>query len=207
MSNLANASSLLHTPQPLPANWYTDPGIYEIEQKILFENAPGYVGHELMAPEVGNYHSLEWMNHGKALVRTENGVELLSNICCHRQAIMLKGRGQAQNIVCPLHRWTYNLEGKLPAHGAIWLVYYPKMMIEWHPHSLIISHIAPSGPLTCTNVVEFYHPEDIALFEREFIEAEQATHKKTAVEDEEICQCMDDGRRELYRLGLNEAGP
>lgn len=57
-------------------------------------------------------------------------------------------------------------EGKVPAHGAIWLVYYPNIMIEWYPHVLVISFIVPTGPLTCTNVVEFYYPEDIALFER-----------------------------------------
>ena len=28
-------------------------------------------------------------------------------------AIMLNGRGNAQNIVCPLHRWTYDLKGEL----------------------------------------------------------------------------------------------
>jgi choline monooxygenase len=42
------------------------------------------------------------------------GVELVSNVCRHRQAVMLKGRGTlqgqpgAQNLVCPLHRWTYS---------------------------------------------------------------------------------------------------
>jgi phenylpropionate dioxygenase-like ring-hydroxylating dioxygenase large terminal subunit len=80
-------------------------------------------------------------------------------------------------------------------------------MIEWYPHVLVISHIQPTGPLSCTNVVEFYYPEDIALFEREFVEAEQAAYTETAVEDEEICQRMDDGRRALHRQGINEAGP
>ena len=41
-------------------------------------------------------------------VRNPNGVQLLSNVCRHRQAVMLKGRGNSRhNIVCPLHRWTY----------------------------------------------------------------------------------------------------
>jgi len=44
-------------------------------------------------------------------------------------------------------------------------------------------------------MVDFYYPEDIALFEREFVDAEQAAYKETAVEDEEICQRMDDSRR------------
>lgn len=343
MSDLASTAALRKTSPQLPVDWYVEQRVYEIEQQLLFARGPNYIGHELMVPNVGDFHSLEWMNHAKTLVRTEHGVELLSNICRHRQAIMLKGRGQARNIVCPLHRWTYDMGGKLigaphfhdnpcldlgktplqnwngllfagardiaqdlknlgvmqdldfsgylldrvmvdhynfnwktfievyledyhvvpfhpglgnfvncdelkwefgerysvqtvgikdalthagspvyrrwqeqvlkygngkvPAHGAIWLVYYPNIMIEWYPHVLVISFIVPTGPLTCTNVVEFYYPEDIALFEREFVEAEQAAYKETAIEDEEICQRMDDGRRELFRQGINETGP
>jgi len=26
---------------------------------------------------------------------------------------MLTGKGNAQNIVCPIHRWTYDLQGEL----------------------------------------------------------------------------------------------
>ena len=47
------------------------------------------------------------------LVRNQDGIELLSNVCRHRQAKMLSGRGSTSNIVCPLHRWTYNLKGEL----------------------------------------------------------------------------------------------
>jgi phenylpropionate dioxygenase-like ring-hydroxylating dioxygenase large terminal subunit len=35
-------------------------------------------------------------------------VNLLSNVCRHRQSLLLEGRGNAQNIVCPVHRWTYD---------------------------------------------------------------------------------------------------
>jgi phenylpropionate dioxygenase-like ring-hydroxylating dioxygenase large terminal subunit len=342
--SLAQITSIKpHSPSQLPVAWYVDPAIYEIEQNILFSQAPAYVGHELMVPQNGDYFTLEWMNHAKARVRNENGLDLISNICRHRQALMLKGKGNTQSIVCPLHRWTYNLQGnllgaphftekpclnlarvplqnwngllfdsrrdvakdlgklsflkdfdfsgfmldrvmideysfnwktfievyledyhvvpfhpglgnfvdcdnlkwefgecysvqsvginhalqksgspvyqrwqqqvlkysngKLPKYGAIWLVYYPFLMIEWYPHVLIVSNIIPRGPAACSNVVEFYYPEDIALFERDFIEAEQAAYKETAIEDEDICQRMQDGRRCLHALGTNEYGP
>jgi hypothetical protein len=57
------------------------------------------------------------------------------------------------------------------------------------------------------NVIEFYYPEEIALFEREFIETEQAAYRETAIEDEEICRLMTDGRRALYQQNINEFGP
>lgn len=343
MTDLANVSALTRTPVQLPVDWYFDSRILEIEKKVLFENGPGYIGHELMVPETGSYRTLEWMNHAKTLVRNQNGVDLLSNVCRHRQSIMLKGSGHAHNIVCPLHRWTYDMSGKLlgaphfpgnpcldlgrtpltswngllfagarnpnidlsrlgvladldfsgymldrvmieeypvnwktfievyledyhvgpfhpglgqfvdaddlrwefgewysvqtvgvnqmlgnpgsptyekwhqavlrynkgepPKQGAIWLTYYPNVMVEWYPNVLVISTIVPRGPEHCSNVVEFYYPEDIALFEREFVEAQQRAYIETAREDEEICRRMTEGRRALFEQGRNEFGP
>jgi phenylpropionate dioxygenase-like ring-hydroxylating dioxygenase large terminal subunit len=343
MSDLSSVAALDSNSSQLPVAWYFDPRIYEIEKRVFFERGPAYVGHELMVPNPGDYHALEWMGDAKALVRNEHGVELLSNICRHRQAVMLRGRGAVRNIVCPLHRWTYALDGRLlgapnfpqnpcldlarskltnwngllfagqrrvtddlaklgvakdldfsgfvydrteieqyacnwktfievyledyhvepfhpglgnfvdvrdlqwefgdwysvqtcgvkralarpgssvyqrwheqvlrygqgrePTHGAIWLTYFPNIMVEWYPHSLVVSTLVPRGPEACTNVVEFYYPEDIALFEREFVEAEQAAYRETAVEDAEIIERMTAGRRALLQQGVSESGP
>jgi phenylpropionate dioxygenase-like ring-hydroxylating dioxygenase large terminal subunit len=343
MSDLSSAAILNRTSPQLPVHWYFDPAVYEVEQRLLFQDGPGYIGHELMVPNAGDYQVLDRLDGAGVLVRNGAEVELLSNICRHRQAIILKGRGSARNIVCPLHRWTYGLDGKLlgaprfperpcldlarspltrwngllfsgkrdvaadfaalgvanaldfsgfvfdrveideypcnwktfievyledyhvdpfhpglgqfvdvsdlkwefgewysvqtcgvkhglakpgsdvyrrwheqvlrygegrtPAHGAIWLTYFPTVMVEWYSHALVVSTIVPRGPEACTNIVEFYYPEDIALFEREFVEAEQAAYRETAKEDAEIITRMTDGRRALYRQGLNETGP
>ena len=75
-------------------------------------------------------------------------------------------------------------QGELPPQGAIWLTYYPNIMVEWYPHVLVISTVIARSPEHTTNVVEFYYPEDIALFEREFVEAEQAAYRETADEDD-----------------------
>src|SRR3989449_329198 len=110
MSDLPSSRTLTPNTSQLPVSWYFDPQVFELEQKQLFASGPGYVGHELMVPNTGDYHTLAWMDHGKVLVRNANGIELLSNVCRHRQAILLEGRGNAQNIVCPLHRWTYDMK-------------------------------------------------------------------------------------------------
>ena len=348
MSNVAAADRATVAPgvkaplTQLPASAYCDKGVFDAEMRHLFSRAPGYVGHELMVPEPGDYYALAGRDNAQALVRNEEGVELLSNICRHRQAVMLKGRGSAPNIVCPLHRWTYDLKGKLlgapqfreqpceslartpmqrwngllfdgtrdvaadlsplttspfdfggyvldkveihecrynwksfidvyledyhvgpfhpglgqfvtcddltwefapwaslqrvginnklakpgtktyskwheavlryydggvPPHGALWLTYFPNVMLEWYPHVLVVSTLIPRSPDRTTNVVEFYYPEEIALFEREFVEAEQAAYMETAVEDDEIAERMDEGRRILYAQGRSEVGP
>ena len=97
----------------LPVNWYVEQSIFELEQKNIFKTAQQYIGHVLMTPNVGDYYTLPAFKHGKMLKNTEDGIVLLSNICRHRQALMLEGKGNTQQIVCPLHRWTYDAQGKL----------------------------------------------------------------------------------------------
>jgi phenylpropionate dioxygenase-like ring-hydroxylating dioxygenase large terminal subunit len=110
-SNLDPA--LISRTAPLPVAWYLDRAWYEREMLLLFERGPNYVGHERMVPEPGSYVSLPWTDNRKVLVRDAYGVNLLSNLCRHRQALLLDGQGQIQNIVCPVHRWTYALDGRL----------------------------------------------------------------------------------------------
>ncbi|NUZ05403.1 aromatic ring-hydroxylating oxygenase subunit alpha [Piscinibacter koreensis] len=331
----------------LPVSAYFDEALHEREVERLFRSRPRYIGHELSVPEVGDYHALPQEGEGRALVRTPSGLELISNVCRHRQAVMLRGRGNTRsNIVCPLHRWTYDLHGELigaphfaddpclnlnnypiqtwnglvfeapvgsrhvatdlgrlgamadldfdgyvfdhvqvhecdynwktfievyledyhvapfhpglgqfvtcedlrwefganhsvqtvgpknelakpgspayrkwhdavlayrngdvPKHGAIWLTYYPGVMVEWYPHVLVVSTLHPRGPRKTLNVVEFFYPEEIAAFEREFVEAQRAAYWETCVEDDEIALRMDAGRRALFERGDNEVGP
>jgi choline monooxygenase len=89
--------------------------------------------------------------------------------------------------------------GEAPAHGSIWLTYYPGLMVEWYPHVLVVSSIVPTGVESCANVVESYYPEDIVLFERAFIKAEQAAYHETSVEDEDICACTKAGMRSISK--------
>ena len=99
MSDLATAARLRQATSQLPAAWYCDPGVFDAERRHLLARAPGYVGHALMVPEPGDYHVLAARDNAQTLVHGPQGIELLSNICRHRQAIMLTGKGNAQNIV------------------------------------------------------------------------------------------------------------
>ena len=338
----------------LPVSSYFDEALFQREMATLFQRGPRYVGHNLSVPNVGDYHALPQELGGRALVRNAQGeVELISNVCRHRQAIMLQGRGSLQqhqkgsaggNIVCPVHRWTYspsgellgaphfahdpclNLsnyklrewngllfedngrdieadlagmgprndlsfegytldrielhecnynwktfievyledyhvgpfhpglgnfvtcddlkwefqkeysvqtvgvastfgqpgsavykkwhevllkyrQGKLPERGAIWLTYYPHIMVEWYPHVLTVSTLHPLSAHKTLNMVEFYYPEEITAFEREFVEAQQAAYMETCIEDDEIGERMDAGRKALFERGDNEVGP
>ncbi|MDE2300109.1 MAG: Rieske 2Fe-2S domain-containing protein, partial [Burkholderiales bacterium] len=120
MSDLSvNPAALERSRSQLSVSSYFDPEVYRREMASIFARSPRYLGHELAVPEIGDYHALVHEGEGRALVRTANGVELISNVCRHRQALMLRGRGSvraqggSEHIVCPLHRWTYDLQGRL----------------------------------------------------------------------------------------------
>src|SRR5207244_3827205 len=115
MSDLASQKALASTSPHLPLSWYFDPKVAELEQKLLFARGPGYVGHEQMVPEPGSYRVLDWRSSGAwSLVNNDGRIDLVSNVCRHRQSIMLKGSGKLDGgtITCPLHRWSYSSEGK-----------------------------------------------------------------------------------------------
>jgi phenylpropionate dioxygenase-like ring-hydroxylating dioxygenase large terminal subunit len=97
--------------------------------------------------------------------------------------------------------------GQAPDFGAVWVTYFPTHMIELYPHVLVLSTLYPKSPQETVNVVEFYYPEEIVAFEREFVEAQRAAYMETAVEDDEIAERMDAGRKALMERGVSESGP
>jgi len=113
MSDLATHAKLARSNAQLPVHVYFDETLLQREMQQLFQAGPRYVGHALMVPETGDFATLASENEGRMLVRNANGIEVLSNVCRHRQALMFNGRGNANHIVCPLHRWTYDLKGEL----------------------------------------------------------------------------------------------
>jgi choline monooxygenase len=358
MSDLSHISHFKAELLQLPVAAYCDPEIHALEKERIFKQSSVYVGHEKMVPEAGDWRTLAQEESGRVLVRNANGVELISNVCRHRQALMLGEFGpgasktascsgnlreRANNIVCPLHAWTYdstgtlvgapqferqpcrNLErfplrsmngflfegardpvrdlrglfdrpefdfgdyvldhvevhrcecnwktfveiynddyhigpfhpglgqyvhseglsweydewysvqridvdpslqvagteaykawherllahggGEVPKFGAIWATYYPTHMIEVFPYALVLSTLYPKGVHDTVNVLEFYYPEELVAFDRELVEAHRAAYMETAVEDDEIAERVDAGRRALFRRGVSDCGP
>src|SRR6218665_3376227 len=91
MSDLSLQLQQAHS--QLPVSSYFDEALFQREMAQIFQRGPRYVGHAASVPEVGDYHTLPQENGGRVLVRTPEGVQLVSNVCRHRQAVMLKGRG------------------------------------------------------------------------------------------------------------------
>lgn len=340
----------------LPVHYYFDNDILAKEQTQIFNQSAIYVGNEKMVPNPGDWHTLTHENGGRVLIRDQQELRLLSNVCRHRQAIMLGSQNGTDTnccsgnlkqtggqIMCPVHHWTYKSDGNLlnaplfeqkpnlslqqfpiknysglifegardpaadlkklfqrqefdfsnyvlehveihqcnynwktfievyledyhvgpfhpglgqfvtcdnlswefenfysvqtvginnnlkdpgtdiyhqwhdkllayndgvqPDFGAIWVTYFPTHMIEIYPHVLVLSTLYPVSPQETTNVIEFYYPEEIVSFEPDFIKAQQAAYMETAIEDDEIAERMDAGRKALMARGTTESGP
>ena len=121
MSDLSiSLAALERSRTQLSAASYFDEDVFSDERALIFDPGPRYAGHELWVPEAGDYHALPQEGEGRALVRDAQGVRLVSNVCRHRQALMLRGRGQTrEHIVCPLHRWTYDLRRPAGRRAAL----------------------------------------------------------------------------------------
>ena len=97
----------------LPASWYVDPEILEIEQKTVLASGPDFVGCIGTLPQDGSYCTVAQQEDSTVLVRSGGEVRLLRNICLHRGMQLMKGRGTAKVLLCPMHLWSYHLDGKL----------------------------------------------------------------------------------------------
>jgi choline monooxygenase len=121
LSHQANGPVPALRAAPLQVCTYFSEAVFEAEQQRIFATAPKYAGHALAVPHIGDYYALPQEGEGRVLIHTPNGFELISNVCRHRQAVMLHGRGHQEqsNIICPLHRWTYDTSGAQPTGTLI----------------------------------------------------------------------------------------
>src|SRR5690554_7799647 len=83
----------------IPVHTYFDETVFAQERERIFKQSSVYVGHEKMVPDPGDWRTLAHEGAGRVLVREAGGVSLLSNVCRHRQAIMLGG--EAGNVTGP----------------------------------------------------------------------------------------------------------
>ena len=98
-----------------PAAWYSDARILELEQRTVFSNAWQMVSRPYQVREPGSYITCEIAGEPILVVRGNDGIlRGFFNVCRHHAAaVMTASKGETQNLRCPYHGWTYNLEGAL----------------------------------------------------------------------------------------------
>ena len=100
----------------LPARFYQDAGISELEKDLIFHRSWWCAGHRNEFAGPGQYKTLDVAEQGVIVIRDRKGdLRAFYNVCKHRGHELLSGSGKANMITCPYHAWSYGLDGRLRA--------------------------------------------------------------------------------------------
>jgi benzoate/toluate 1,2-dioxygenase subunit alpha len=94
---------------------FTDPSLFELEMKHIFEGNWIYLAHESQIPNTNDYFTT-WMGRQPIFIARNRQGELNAfiNACSHRGAMLCRHkRGNKSTYTCPFHGWTFNNTGKL----------------------------------------------------------------------------------------------
>lgn len=94
---------------------FTDPALFELEMKHIFEGNWVFLAHESQLPENNDYYTT-WIGRQPVVItRDKQGVlHGLINACAHRGATLCRRKhGNKGSFTCPFHGWTFSNAGKL----------------------------------------------------------------------------------------------
>ncbi len=99
----------------LPARYYTDPEIFELEKERIFFRTWQYVGHKSQVAKPGDYMTATIVDQGVFVIRGRDGaLRAFYNVCQHRAHELLQGSGNVKAVItCPYHAWAYAPDGSL----------------------------------------------------------------------------------------------
>jgi choline monooxygenase len=110
-----NPNAPLEEALTIPAPWYTDQTLYNLELQTVFANSWQLAGRVDQVREPGQYVSSDIAGEPIVIVRGTDGVlRGFFNACRHHAAaVMTEPEGKANQLRCPYHGWTYSLAGEL----------------------------------------------------------------------------------------------
>ena len=100
----------------IPAPWYVDQRLFDLERRTVFSGSWQMVGRAEQLSEPGQYITREIAGEPILIIRGADRIlRGLYNVCRHHAAaVVTEPEGRAQNLLrCPYHGWTYTIEGQL----------------------------------------------------------------------------------------------
>jgi phenylpropionate dioxygenase-like ring-hydroxylating dioxygenase large terminal subunit len=103
----------------LPAEYFTEPDVFEMEKEKVFGQYWVYAGHANCISEPGQFFTRTVGERQLIVLRGDDGdIKAFDNVCAHRGSKMVDDTpmtdpGNAKRIKCPYHLWTYDLDGEL----------------------------------------------------------------------------------------------
>jgi choline monooxygenase len=99
----------------IPAPWYVDPRIAELERRTAFSSAWQVVGRAEQVQRPGQFVTANIAEEPIVVVRgTDDELRAFYNVCRHHAAkVVTEPCGLASILHCPYHGWNYGLDGSL----------------------------------------------------------------------------------------------
>jgi len=185
----------------LEARYYTDPAVFAAEQRGVLARTWQYAGHASDVANPGDFFTFEVAGERLFCVRLPDGaIKGYYNVCQHRAHELVQGSGNARQIVCPYHAWTYALSGELRGGPNLKCVAgldradvrLSEVRIE-SVHGFLFANLDPDAepmdawfPRVREELGEFV-PQIEALVPTERIEVHERCNWKVAVENYSEC--------------------
>lgn len=94
---------------------FTDPALFDLEMKHIFEGNWVYLAHESQIPENNDYFTTFIGRQPIIITRDKTGqLNAVINACAHRGAMLCRRKhGNKGSFTCQFHGWTFSNAGKL----------------------------------------------------------------------------------------------
>lgn len=94
---------------------FTNPDLFELEMKYLFESNWVYLAHESQIPNNNDYYTTSIGRQPIVITRDKAGqLHAVINACAHKGAMLCRRKhGNKGSFTCPFHGWTFSNNGKL----------------------------------------------------------------------------------------------
>ncbi len=113
--NLYNPADPLERASTIPAPWYRDTDVEQLERASVFSGTWQAVGRLDQVPGPGSYFTADVAGEPIVVVRGDDSkLRAFFNVCRHHAAaVATEAQGCAKQFRCPYHGWTYGIDGAL----------------------------------------------------------------------------------------------
>jgi phenylpropionate dioxygenase-like ring-hydroxylating dioxygenase large terminal subunit len=107
------ASLPADAPMGLPGTFYTSQSRFDHEAETVLRRGWHCVGRMDEVPNPGDFFTVQLLNEPMIVVRGDDDIRVLANVCRHRGMPLAEGHGNVKRFVCSYHAWAYGRDGAL----------------------------------------------------------------------------------------------
>ncbi|KAI5970488.1 hypothetical protein CANMA_000397 [Candida margitis] len=115
--NATMQQPLLAGEHTLPASWWFNENIFNLEKRAIFHKSWLFCTHASRFTKPGDYYSFQVTGIKFFIIKSRSGggeLKAFHNVCRHRAfPVVQKSSGSSTVLTCKYHGWNYNSDGKL----------------------------------------------------------------------------------------------